>query len=84
MQAVTGYVAVEPGVTVAVSVVKEAPDPEPAESTSNCIEFEAPPPGAGVCTTIPVIPAEAISLAVTCAVSWVALTNCVVRAVLPE
>src|ERR1035441_779388 len=53
-------------------------------STSNCTELEVPPPGAGECTVMVVVPALAISAAVTCAVSWVALTNCVSSAVVPQ
>jgi hypothetical protein len=68
---VTAYVAVEPGFTVAVGVAKDGGvvDPDAAESTSNCNEFEVPPPGVGVCTVVAVIPAAAMSDAGTCAVS---------------
>jgi hypothetical protein len=78
-------VAIEPAVTIAVSVVKDGGvvDPDVAESTSNCSEFEVPPPRA-VCTVMVVIPAAAMFDAGTYAVSWVPLTNCVERAVLPQ
>jgi hypothetical protein len=56
---VTAQVAVAPGATEAVRVVKFGPDPEAALSTSNCSELEVPPPGVGVCTVTAVIPAVA-------------------------
>jgi hypothetical protein len=46
--------------------------------------FEVPPPGAGVTTVTGEVPAEAISEAVTGAVSCVALTYVVVSAVAPQ
>ena len=54
------------------------------ESISKLLALEVPPPGAGVCTVTEAVPAEATSVAVTWAVSCVALTNCVVRAVVPH
>src|SRR5262249_32322732 len=60
------------------------PDPESAESTSNCMVLEVPPPGAGVSTVMAVTPADTIWAAGTWAVSWLALTNCVGRAVDPQ
>ena len=80
---VTGYVADEPGDTVAVMVVKVGGVPDP-ESTSNCTGLEVPPPGAGVCTVTAVVPPEVMSEAGTCAVSFVALPYVVVRAVVPQ
>jgi hypothetical protein len=76
-------VAIDPGVTVAVSVLKEGwvVDPGAAESTSNCKGFEVPPPGAALSTVMVVIPAAAMTDAGTCAVSWVSLPYCVERAV---
>jgi len=72
---VTGYFAVEPAVTV--SVVEDTVGAEAGfgvESTSNTKELEVPPPGAGVSAVIEVVPALAISAAVTAAVSLLALT----------
>lgn len=72
---VTGYVAAEPAVTEAVKEVNAGGVvPVAAESTSNCNELEVPPPGVRVSTVIAVIPAVAMLVAGTCAVSWVALT----------
>ena len=42
--------------------------------------FDVPPPGAGFVTVIGNVPAEAISAALIEAVTWVELTNVVVRA----
>lgn len=82
---VTGYVAVELAVTVTVVAVNVGAMEELVEeSTSNCMAPEEPCSGAGVCTVIAVVPAEAISDAVICAVSCVALPYCVVRAVDPQ
>ena len=50
----------------------------------NVLALEVPPPGAGVCTVTEAVPAEATSNAGTWPVSCVALTYCVVRAVLPH
>jgi hypothetical protein len=78
-------VAVDPAATEAVNVVKVgAADADPAASTSNCKELDVPPPGAGDCTVMAVFPALAMSAAGTCAASCVALTNCVVSAVVPQ
>jgi hypothetical protein len=46
--------------------------------------FEVPPPGAGVLTERVVIPADTIWAAGTWAVSWPALTNWVLRVVVPQ
>ena len=83
---VTGYEAVDPAATVAFRVVNVGPVevPDPEESTSNCQVLEVPPPGPGVCTETVKIPADAISLAGTVAVSCVPLTNCVARAEVPQ
>ena len=71
----------EPAATVSeVEVMVSAVDPDEAESTSNCHELDVPPPGAGVCTVMALVPAAAMSAAGACAVSWVALTYVVVRA----
>jgi len=72
-----------PAVTVTVAVVKlggVAPD----GSISKLYALEVPPPGAGVCTVTVNTPAEAISAAVTCAVSCVALAYVVASAVEPH
>ena len=75
----------EPAATVAAAeVMVGAVEPEEAVSTSNCHALDVPPPGAGVCTVMAMVPAVAISAAVTCAVSWVALMNCVARAEDPQ
>ena len=75
----------EPAATVSVvEVMVGAVVPDETESTSNCHALEAPPPGAGVCTVMAMVPAVAISAAGTCAVSWVALTYVVVRAEAPQ
>ena len=71
-----------------VAVVEEnvgpVVDPE-AEFTSNWNELEVPPPGDGVCTVIAaVVPPVAMSVAGTCAVSWVAVPYVVTRAVVPQ
>ena len=66
--------AVEPGVTVAVSVVNVGPLAELPESISNSSVFDVPPPGLGVCTVMAVVPEDAMSEAGTCAVSSVAPT----------
>lgn len=42
--------------------------------------FEVPPPGAGLVTVMLAIPAEAMSVVVIVAVSWVELTKVVIRA----
>ena len=42
--------------------------------------FDVPPPGAGFVTVVGNVPAEAISAALIEAVTWVELTNVVVRA----
>ena len=55
---------------------------EPAESISNINAFELPTPG--VCTISVAVPAFAIAEAGTCAMSSVALTCCVERAVEPQ
>jgi len=72
---VTGKLAGEPAVTVAVVEVNVgAVDDPDAESTSNCHELEVPPPGAKVCTVIASVPALAISADRTDAISWLELT----------
>ncbi len=73
----------EPGLIVAISVVKLG-GVEPAVSVSNCNEFEVAPPEEAVCTEITDIPAVAISLAGTLAVSLVPSTNWVTRALDPH
>jgi hypothetical protein len=77
---------VEPAATVAVNEVNVGvvDVPDPAVSTSNCSELEVPPPGVGFRTVIVVIPVFAISAAVICAVSCVALTYCEARAEVPQ
>ena len=82
-ESVTGYVAVEPALTVADVVVKDGGRPPP-ESTSNCDAFEVPPPGAEVCTVIDFTPPVAIWALVTCAASSVGLMNCVFSADAPK
>ena len=78
--------ALVPGVTVSDTVVNigGVVDPDVVESISNWMLLEMPPPGAGVCTVMFAIPAVATSDAGTWAVSWTALTYCVVRAVAPQ
>jgi hypothetical protein len=49
--------------------------------TTRLTAFEVPPPGAGVFTVMGKFPTAAISVTRICAVSCVALTNAVVRAV---
>src|ERR1035437_1255564 len=56
---------------------------EPAESTSNCSAFEAPP-GTGFCTVTVAVPALEMADAGTWAVSSVPLKYCVERAVEPQ
>lgn len=73
-----------PGAIDTEVVPNVGPDPEPAESTSNCKLFEVPPPGAGVSTETVVTPEDTICVAGTWAVIWLALTNWVVRAVDPQ
>lgn len=67
-----------------VEVIVGAVVVDEAESTSNCQELEAPPPGAEFCTVMVVVPAVAISAAVTDAVNWFAFTYAVARAVEPQ
>jgi hypothetical protein len=69
---------------VADVVVNTGGDAEP-ESNSNCKAFDVPPPGAGFCTVVTVLtPILAIAAVVTWAVSWFALTNCVLSVVVPR
>jgi hypothetical protein len=82
-ESVTEYVAVDPALTVADVVVNDGGVPPP-ESISNCSRFDVPPPGSGFCALIDFTPAAATWALVTCAVSWVVLTNCVLRAVVPQ
>ena len=79
----TGYVAVEPGLTDTVWVVKIGAVC-PVAPTSNCNEDDVPPPGAGVSTVTEVVPAVATCAAAICAVSLVELTYCVVSAEVPK
>jgi hypothetical protein len=71
---------------VAVVVLKDGgiTELEVAESTSNCSEFDEPPPGVGVSTVTVLMPAAVMFAAGTCAVRLVALLYCVDRAVLPQ
>jgi len=72
---VTLYVAVLPGEMAAVVFEKDgALLVDCVESTSNASELEVPPPGVGVRIVIDVEPVDAMSLAGTFVVSWVALT----------
>jgi hypothetical protein len=66
---VTGYVADEPELTVAVMTPKVGGVLEPAESISNCRVMETPPPGVGFCTVTVTVPALVMAEAGTCAVS---------------
>jgi hypothetical protein len=68
-----------------VATLKEGGVPvELEESISKVSTFEVPPPGAGVITVTGEVPAEAISEALTAAVSLLALTYVVVSAVAPQ
>ena len=48
--------------------------------TVKFVAVDVPPPGTGLVTVTPKVPAVAMSAAVIAAVTWVALTNVVVRA----
>lgn len=55
-----------------------------AGATVNVAALEAPPPGAGLTTVTATLPAEARSAAPMLALSWVLLTNVVVRLLPPQ
>ena len=66
--------------TVAVAgAIKVSAGPETALMVKDRVA-DVPPPGAGLVTVTFAVPAVAISVAVTAAVNWVALTNVVVLA----
>ena len=81
---VTRYVADAPAVTEIEVVVNDGGVPDPAVSISKLIEFDVPPPGAGVCTVTEITSAVTTLAAGTCAVSCVALTYCVFKVVVPQ
>jgi hypothetical protein len=73
-------VYVVPAFTVIVPLALNACDPLPELLTVSVIALEVPPPGAGVLTVMLGVPAVAMSLARIVAVSCVAETNVVLRA----